>query len=86
MKKKKYRYYNKDANNLSEPAVPYSAKGDYSGERIIISTLTEQEESNYKYWLSLTPEQRLAEHYKLLQKIYGGVRDKDEGNRIVFDV
>ena len=53
---------NKDGiNEAKEPLEPYfQSPGIHkSSKRITFSTLEEREEENYRYWLSLTPEQRL---------------------------
>jgi hypothetical protein len=39
-------------------------------QTITISTLADQEEANYRYWLKLTPEKRLELHYMLISEIY----------------
>lgn len=70
---------------LSDPEVVYGKKAKQS-ESINISSLNEQEESNYRYWLSLTPEQRWAEHFKLLLRVYGKRDNKETGNRIIIDI
>jgi len=45
--------------------------------------MEEMEKDNYRHWLSLSPEQRLAEHLQLLSQIY---KDKvEKANGILFD-
>ena len=54
---------------------------------ITFSTVEEQEEANYKYWRSLTPEQRLELHYYLLVHVYSAEIEKNKNlpiNEIVF--
>lgn len=68
----------KNAHHASEPEPVYSTPllQQTDGKKIVISTLEQQEEANYTYWLSLSPEQRLALHYKMITTIY-----KDELNK-----
>ena len=54
---------------------------------ISISSMEEMEKDNYRHWLSLTPEQRLAEHYYLITHIYKDELEKSKGtlyDRIYF--
>ena len=54
---------------------------------ITFSSPEEQEEGNYKYWRSLTPEQRLELHYLLLVHVYSDEIEKNKNipiNEIVF--
>lgn len=68
----------KDSDKANEPTSPY-------GNRLVIdNSFADQEADNYLYWLSLTPEQRLAEATKLMEGIYKGVPRKKD-NRIHFD-
>lgn len=86
MTKKKYKTAKEKGGTLGEPIVAYSNTGEKAGGSITISTLNEQEESNYIYWLSLTPEERWAEHYKLLQRMYGKKNDNRISDyKIIFD-
>lgn len=66
------------------PQRVYNKAGKDAIGSITISTITEQEESNYRYWLSLTLEERWAEHYKLLKRVYS-TKNKPSDNRIIFD-
>jgi len=53
-------------DSVSETQVSYQlSTGQTPDREIIISSLDEQEEANYMYWLSLTPLQRLELHYKM---------------------
>lgn len=84
MAARKYKTEKEKKNTMNEPEGVYSKMGKEPIGSITISTITEQEESNYRYWLSLTPEERWAEHYKLLKRIYGS-KNKPSDNRIIFD-
>ncbi len=71
----------KDENKVNEPAGEYSSPqklGDIY-KTITISSLEEMEKDNYRHWLSLTPEQRLAEHYYLITQIYKDELEKSRG-------
>ena len=76
-----------DLNKAEEPSSGYSNSLN-NDKRIIISSLKDQEEDSYWHWLSLTPIQRLEEHYILITNFY---RDEIEENkrervkRIIFD-
>jgi hypothetical protein len=84
MAARKYKAAKEKKKTVNEPQGVYSKAGKESIGSITISTITEQEESNYRYWLSLTPEERWAEHYKLLKRVYG-IKNKPSDNRIIFD-
>lgn len=62
----------KKSSTISEPEPVYTASllQQTEGKDIVISTFEQQEEANYTYWLSLSPEQRLALHYKMIASIY----------------
>jgi hypothetical protein len=84
MSEKKYKPKKESTKRVNEPRPGYSNKKESNS--ITISTLKGQEESNYIYWLSLTPEERWAEHYKLLQRIYSLKKSKkSSADRIIFD-
>ena len=84
MSKKIYKTAKEGKDEVREPSVTYEAKNGIAP--ITFSTNKEQEESNYLYWLSLTPEERWAEHFKLLQSVYGKIPfSKNNRSRIVFD-
>ena len=62
----------KKGNKVSEPQEEYTSSqkpGDVY-KTITISSVEEMRTDNYRHWLSLTPEQRLAEHYVLITNIY----------------
>jgi uncharacterized protein (UPF0262 family) len=57
-------------------------------KNITFSSTEEQEESNYRYWLSLTPLQRLELHFRLLNQLYSEEIKKNRNRRyktIIFD-
>ncbi len=66
--------------SLNEPLVNY--KNTSHKKKMIISSLQEQEEDNYDYWLSLTPIQRLQAHYQLIKIIY---KDQLKNNKDIDD-
>jgi len=72
---------------VAEPELSYAVKKNkIKAMSITISSIKEQEESNYEYWIGLTPEQRWAEHFKLLQGVYGKEKKKLKTvDRIIFD-
>lgn len=54
--------------------------------RIVFSSHHEQEEDNYQYWLSLTPEQRIANATSLIRKVFADqLKQPGKPNRIIFD-
>lgn len=60
-------------NKVNEPAAENANQ-----EITFFNSFKEMNESQYKYWASLTPEQRLINHYKLITEIY---KDELEKNR-----
>jgi len=69
-----------EKHGLKEPMEAYPLK------RIFFSTLAEQEEGNYRYWLSLTPEQRLENATTLIRHIFADqLQLPRKTNRIIFD-
>ena len=55
-------------------------------KRISFSSLQQQEEDNYTYWLSLTPEQRIANATSLIRKVFADqLKQPGKPNRIIFD-
>ncbi|MCX6231404.1 MAG: hypothetical protein NTZ33_07665 [Bacteroidetes bacterium] len=75
MTQKKYKKLNK-TSVLNDASTEYIT--DNQENKIVISSITEQENDNYDYWLSLTPKQRLEVHYNLITMLYS---DKLEKNR-----
>lgn len=72
---------------VSEPESVYltSLRHQAEGKEIVISSLEEQEEANYLYWLSLTPVQRFELHYKMISIIYkDALMKKKKTNKIIF--
>lgn len=79
----------KSSNQVSEPDVSnLLSSAQQIRSEIIISTLEEQEEANYLYWLSLTPTQRLELHYKMITAIYKDTLMKKIKNnqKIIFSL
>jgi len=73
----------KDESSVNESSSSYKKE-----KRIYISTLQEQEENNYKRWLSFTPEQRINEVFEMQRRWYGEdivSTPRKIGSRIVFD-
>ncbi|MEQ8424058.1 MAG: hypothetical protein RIA63_05060 [Cyclobacteriaceae bacterium] len=57
----------------------------YLGKKITFSTVEEQEINSYNYWISLSPEERIAETTKLIQHIYSkDLLNKKKVSRIYF--
>lgn len=55
-------------------------------KKLVISTLAEQEQSNYLYWLSLTPSQRIANATELIRSVYADeLRQPAKTKGIIFD-
>lgn len=70
--------------NINEPRQTYLRRP--GPKKIVFSTLAEQEEDNYYYWLSLTPEQRLESVTILIKKVYANqLQSAAKLNRIFFD-
>jgi hypothetical protein len=66
-------------NKANEPVSPY-------GKRLVIdNSLEGQENDNYYYWISLTPEQRLAGVTKMMEAMYRSGISTKKDNRIYFD-
>ena len=59
-------------NNVNEPQAEYlpQQKTGYMYNAVTISSFEEMREDNYRHWLSITPEQRLAEHYVRITTMY----------------
>ena len=72
----------KNKDKASEPQAEYGKQ-----EIKFFNSFKEMNEDQYRYWLSLTPEQRLADHYKLIIQIYKDEIEKNKqfpSNTIVF--
>lgn len=75
----------KEYDSVNESKAQYPAEQHLSNiyKTVTISSMEEMEKDNYRHWLSLSPEQRLAEHLQLLSQIY---KDKvEKANGILFD-
>jgi hypothetical protein len=67
-------------NSAEEPATACNS--------ITISTVEEQEEANYRYWLCLTPEQRFELHYTMITHFFADAIEKNKRtrkHRIIFE-
>ena len=69
-------------HKAEEPAIAYSS----GYKKLTVSTVAEQEQSNYLYWLSLTPSQRIANATELIRSVYADELSKPaKTKRIIFD-
>lgn len=69
-------------NTVNEPQAEYAKQ-----EIKFFNSFDEMNEEQYKYWRSLSPEQRLADHYNLIIQIYKNEIEKNKqfpSNTIVF--
>ena len=74
----------KKTTAVSEPGVVYQK--ETNSKKIIFSSVHDQEQDNYLYWLSLAPEQRIASVTKLIREIFAEELKKPRAsNNIVFD-
>lgn len=65
-----------------------SVNDENKEKTLIFSSFEEQETDNYRYWNSLSPEERLNEHFKLICRIYNYDPEKNDGyanEEIIFD-
>lgn len=63
-------------------------KSENKENKLILSSLEEQDTDNYRYWNSLSPAQRLNEHLDMICRIYNYNPDKNDGyanEKIIFD-
>lgn len=68
-------------DNVNDPAIAFGIK-----RSIKLSSLKEQEEENYRYWLSLTPEQRVANSTALIKNVFADqLKSAKKNNRLFFD-
>ena len=75
----------KNISKANGPREEYTAMQKPGGtyKTVTISSPEEMRLDNYRHWLSLTPEQRLAEHYVLITHIY---KDQLEQNQsLLYD-
>lgn len=87
--KKKKKSLLSEQNMIEEPLAEYFKSDAYAAsfKTLTFSSVEEQEEENYKYWRSLTPEQRLELHYLFLVHVYFEEIEKNKNipiNEIVF--
>jgi hypothetical protein len=70
-------------NTVSEPDVVYTVSSAHqtSNNEIIVSSLKDQEEANYRYWLSLSPEKRFELHYKMITHFFADELKKKRSTR-----
>jgi len=59
-------FRNKNNSQEKEPGNSHHE----TGKEIIISSVEAQEKDNYRYWASLSPEQRLELHNQMITRIY----------------
>jgi hypothetical protein len=70
--------------SVNEPGLMWQK--ETTSKKIIFSSMHDQEQSNYQYWLSLTPEQRIASVTRLIREIFAEELKKPrKSNRIMFD-
>ena len=70
----------KDKNQLNELAAEYQKQ-----EISFFNSFEEMNEAQYAHWRSLTPVQRLAEHYSLLIRVYNYKDEYSPYDKIYFD-
>jgi len=69
-------------HKVEESAVVYSSRH----KKLTVSSVAEQEQDNYLYWLSLSPSQRIANATELIRSIYADELSKPaKTKRIIFD-
>jgi hypothetical protein len=69
--------------SVNEPGLVWQK--ETNSKKLIISTVHDQEQDNYLYWLRLTPEQRIASVTLLIQEIFAEELNKPRSKRIIFD-
>lgn len=82
---KENEHDDKETPNINEPSQAYPLP---VSKKIIIGSPENQKVEMYKYWISLTPIERLNHVYNLHTNIYGEEvvnSSKKIGNRITFD-
>jgi hypothetical protein len=65
---------------VNEPVVAYAGPNRLT----FFKSFEEEQEAQFIYWRSLTPEQRLEQHRILSLRVFGGFK-KYTGNRLTFD-
>jgi hypothetical protein len=85
MNKGKSKNRKQNKNIVSEPNADYTISSKQENT-IILSSLKEQEEANYIYWLSLTPEKRFELHYNLVTHFFSDEikKNKNSNNNIIY--
>jgi hypothetical protein len=69
---------------VNEPGLVWQK--ETTPKKIIFSSIHDHEQSNYRHWLSLTPEQRIASVTRLISEIFAEELKKPrKSNRIMFD-
>lgn len=69
-----------DSKNVNDPEAGYTTR-----RNIKLSSFKEQDEENYRYWINLTPEQRIASVTALMEGIFADKLKTARTNRIFFD-
>jgi hypothetical protein len=67
---------------LNEPSIPYSGSKKIS----FSNSFTEAEESQIRYWAGLTPEQRFADFYELMNRFYSFSNPAWSTKKITIDL
>ena len=71
----------KENNTVNDPSTVY-----YTRPSLKFSSTKEQEEENYRYWISLTPIERIQNVVQLIKKIFSTqFKIAKRDNRIHFD-
>ncbi len=81
--KSKKKPVSSKTETVSEPAIVY--RKEANSKKIIFSSIQDQDQDNYRYWLSQTPEERLASVTRLIREIFAEELEKPSNNRIIFD-
>lgn len=71
-----------DENTANEPAATYSG----SKKITISSSFEEAENSQLQYWAGLTPEQRFADFYELINRFYKFNAPDWPSKKIIIDL
>lgn len=69
-----------DNKKVNESEAGYRTK-----RTIKLSSFTEQEEENYRYWINLTPEQRIASVTALIEGMFEDELKTTRNDRLFFD-
>lgn len=70
-----------EENKLNEP------EGEYSGSKkiTISNSFDEASDAQLRYWAGLTPEQRFADFYELMNRFYRFTKPDWAGKKIIID-